>query len=337
MSDTYARVGGLRMVHLRGGGLVRADLEITAVSEEHYRRASELLAKQIERGRAPWMIRRDPDHALPESLSGRPETGPNAVWLSAAADSRGYSDPRWDTEEAIEREGGKVRPGEKDTTALHWRFAGKDERTGETWATRVFRVPVYNAQQCEGLPDYDVGGTGWSHHPSPGKILAVPEVELSAVGRARYDFARDRIELPDPDRFADRQAYHRTAIHEVGHWTGHPSRLNRATLAQGVAEGHGSRAYALEELRAEIHSYLTGSRMGLGHDPSRHARFGGEWAAALREDPREIYRAAHSAERISRYVTARMPEMQPARQATPAIRETGRPLPVPGRDPGRGR
>ena len=310
MSDTYARVGGVRMVHLRGGGLVRADLEITAVSEEHYRRASELLAKQIERGQAPWMIRRDPDHALPESLSGRPETGPNAVWLAAAADSRGYSDPRWGTEEAIEREGGKVRSGETDTTALQWRFAGKDERTGETWETRVFRVPVYNAQQCEGLPDYDAGGTGWSHHPSPGKILAVPEVGLSAVGRARYDFARDRIELPDPERFADRQAYHRTAIHEVGHWTGHPSRLNRATLAQGVAEGH---------------------------DPSRHARFGGEWAAALRGDPREIYRAAHSAERISRYVTARMPEMEPARQATPAIRETGRPLPVPGRDPGRGR
>ena len=129
---------------------------------------------------------------------------------------------------------------------------------------------------------------------------------------------RDRIELPDPERFASRQAYYRTAIHEVGHWTGHPSRLNRPTLAGGLAGGLGSREYAREELRAEIHSYLTGCRLGLGHDPSRHAGFAAEWAKALREDPREIYQAAYGAERISRYVTTTMPEMEPARREASA-------------------
>ena len=231
-----------------------------------------------------------------------------------------------------------MRPGERETTALHWRFGGQDPRTGDSWETRVFRSPVYNAEQCEGLPCLDHAGTVWSHHPPVGKILAVPGIDISASGSARYDLGRDRIELPDPERFADRQAYYRTAIHEVGHWTGHPSRLNRPTLADGLERGLGSREYAREELRAEIHSYLTGCGwLGLGHDPSRHAGFAAEWAKALREDPREIYQAAYGAERISRYVTARMPEMEPARREASAGRDAGPALPVPEREAGRGR
>ena len=73
--------------------------------------------------------------------------------------------------------------------------------------------------------------------------------------------------------------------------------------------------------------------MGLGHDPARHARFAAEGSAALREDPRELYYAAHSAERISRYVTYRMLEMEPSRPAPTA----DRPPPAPEREPGRER
>ena len=234
MRDMEVRIGGERMVQLRGGSLVRADLEISAAAE-HYRRASEFLATQAERGRAPWMVERAGSYALPEGITGRPWTGANAIWLGAAADRRGYSDPRWGTAEEIAQEGGRVRAGERETTALHWRFGGQDPRTGDSWETRVFRSPVYNAEQCEGLPCLDHAGTVWSHHPPVGRILAVPGIDVSASGSARYDLGRDRIELPDPERFASRQAYYRTAIHEVGHWTGHPSRLNRPTLAGGLA------------------------------------------------------------------------------------------------------
>ena len=341
MSGTAARAAGGGRVSVRHNDGVSvswpAGWEITDRAEQHYRDASQFLAVQVERGRAPWMVERGGRYALPEGMAGTPYRGPAAVWLAATADSRGYSDPRWGTEEKIAAAGGRVRSGEDPAAALTWRFGGRDERTGETWETRVFRRPVYNAEQCEGLPARDPAGSVWYHHPSPEKVLAVPRIAVSAGRRARYDLGRDRIELPDPDRFADRQAYYRIALHEVGHWTGHPSRLNRETLADGVAGGHSSRAYAREELRAEIHSYLTGSRLGLGHDPSRHARFAAEWAKALRENPREFYLAAHSAERISRYVTARVPEMQPARPASSPGRSLERPGAAPERDPGRGR
>ena len=335
MRDTDVSIGGQRMVALRESVVIPAELEITTTAGDYYRRVSEFLATQAERGQAPWMVERDPGYALPESLEARPWTGPNVVSLAAVADKRGYSDPRWGSEEEIAREGGRVRAGERDTATLYWRFGGKDRATGETWPTRVFRFPVYNAEQCEGLPARDFGGTVWSHHPPLRKVLAVPEVEVSGAERARYDLGRDRIELPAPEAFADRRAYQRVAIHEIGHWTGHPSRLNRPTLAAGIEQGLGSREYAREELRAEIHSYLTGCRLGIGHDPSRHARFAAEWAQALRADPREVYHAAYSAERISRYVTARMPDMEPARPEASAGGAEDRAHPRP--EPGRGR
>lgn len=317
MRDLEIYVGGERSVQLRGGGVWPAALEVTAKREQIYRATSDRLAEFCERGRAPWMIARDPDHALPERPGGRPWTGPNAVLLAATADSKGHSDPRWGTAEEIAEEGGRVRPGERPASALHWRPGGHDPATGERWATRVFRYPVYNAEQCERLPARGRGGTVWTHQPPVRRILAVPRIEASPGGQARYDLERDRIELPDPEAFASREAYARAALHEVGHWTGHPQCLNRTTLAEGVAQGLDSRAYAREELRAELHSYLSGCRLAIGHDPERHARFAAEWAAALREDPREFYRAAWDAERISRYVTMRVPEMQPARAAAP--------------------
>ena len=317
MRDMEIYVGGERSVHLHDGGVWPVALEVTAKSAEVYRATSDRLAELCERGRAPWMIERDPDHALPEGLGGRPWTGPNAVVLAATADSRGHSDPRWGTADEVAEAGGRLRAGERPASALYWRFGGHDPDTGVRWPTRVFRYPVYNAEQCERLPGRGHGGTVWTHRPPVRRILAVPRIEASAGGQARYDLARDRIDLPDPEAFADRNAHARAAVHEVGHWTGHPDRLNRPTLAEGIAQGVDSRAYAREELRAELHSYLSGCRLAIGHDPERHARFAAEWAAALREDPREFYLAAWSAERISRYVTMRMPEMEPARAPGP--------------------
>lgn len=315
MRDFELNVAGERNVQLRGGGVWPLRQEVTAKCAEIYRATSDRLAELCERGRAPWMIARDPYHPLPERPGGRPWAGPNALVLAATADSRGHSDPRWGTADEFAEEGGRVRRGERPVGALYWRPGGRDPEAGLAWPTRVFRYPVYNAEQCERLPGRASRGTVWTHQPPVRRILAVPRIETPAGRCARYDPARDRIQLPDPESFGSREAYERVAVHEVGHWTGHPERMNRTTLADGIAQGVDSRAYAREELRAELHSYLSGCRLAIGHDPARHARFAAEWAAALREDPREFYRAAWEAERMSRYVTMRVPELEPAKAA----------------------
>ncbi len=118
--------------------------------------------------------------------------------------------------------------------------------------------------------------------------------------------------LPFEDRFKNAAAYYQTALHELGHWTGHPTRLNRETLIAGSQAGFESPEYAREELRAEIGSLMSGQRLGIGHNPERHAAYVGDWIQALKKDPTEIYRAARDAQRMSDYLLERGRKRRPA-------------------------
>lgn len=108
---------------------------------------------------------------------------------------------------------------------------------------------------------------------------------------------RDQIVLPVPGQFESKDLYYATALHELGHWTGHKSRLDR-----DMGGSFGSEAYAKEELRAEIFSMVMGDKLQIGHDPARHASYIDSWIQVLEKDPREIFRASADAVKIKEYV-----------------------------------
>jgi hypothetical protein len=97
-----------------------------------------------------------------------------------------------------------------------------------------------------------------------------------------------------------------TALHEAAHSSGHPSRLNRATLNESYRFGDIS--YAKEELRAELASVFLAAESGIPHDPEQHAAYVGSWIKTLREDKNEIFRAAHDASRAADFLLARKRE-----------------------------
>ena len=101
-------------------------------------------------------------------------------------------------------------------------------------------------------------------------------------GGAYYNFARDTIRLPSPEPFARPSAYYATALHELGHWTAHPDRLDRPG--------------------AEIASLIVGSELGIGYDSERHAGYVDHWVQILTDTPKEILYVASDAERISDYI-----------------------------------
>ena len=107
--------------------------------------------------------------------------------------------------------------------------------------------------------------------------------------------------MPEREQFATANGYYQTALHELGHATGHPLRLDRDTLKNG-AGNFGGVEYAREELRVEMSAMLTGDCLGVGHDGSRGAAYVKGWITALDHDPREIYKAAADAQRISDYL-----------------------------------
>jgi antirestriction protein ArdC len=92
--------------------------------------------------------------------------------------------------------------------------------------------------------------------------------------------------------------YYRTALHELGHWTGHQSRLSRE-----LANPFGSAGYAREELVAELASAFLCAALGIV--PSvRHADYLGSWLAVLRADNRAIFRAASLASKAADFLLA---------------------------------
>ena len=99
--------------------------------------------------------------------------------------------------------------------------------------------------------------------------------------------------------------------------SGHPDRLNRATPVEGIREGVSSPQYAREELRAEISSMITGDRLQLGHDSSRHAAYVSHWIQALKDDSHEIYRASQDAQVMSDYLLDRTREKLTEREIRP--------------------
>ena len=129
--------------------------------------------------------------------------------------------------------------------------------------------------------------------------------------RAAYNIQSDDIVLPLRTQFRRAESYYQTALHEVGHSTGHPSRMNRESLQQGCKDGFGSPAYALEELTTELSTMLSSARLGVAYEPQHGTFYADSWLKTLKDDPQKIYRAVEEAGRISDYVcTAPERELQ---------------------------
>ncbi len=326
-------------------------------SDEYHRKFADAIVAQIREGTAPWQKPWGPgERVLPTNVdTGRAYRGGNSLHLAAVQQQRGYDDVRWGTYRQIQARGGQVRKGERGTRILSFqdkrRIAVTDERgrpRRDAEGKRLYRheklaVPhirqytVFNAAQADGLPERSNAPTQplWKTHQEAERVLddGAASVRHVAGDRACYDVERDEIVLPRRGQFPSANHYYQTALHELGHSTGHPDRMNRDTLVQGIENGFGSPDYAREELRAEIGAMMTGERVGVGHDPSRGAAYVEGWIQVLEDDPREIRRAAADAQRISDFVLVRHRERAAEREPVAASRAPT-PTPKPTLAPG---
>ena len=287
------------------------------------------LREQIEAGVAPWQKPWKPgEKSLPENVhTKKPYRGGNSVYLSVTATAKGYSDNRWATYKQIKELGGQVRKGEKSTHVLFYKFDDDREPkaqqqpgapdTGKTPGGKQDRehsrppmvkcYAVFNVEQADGLTlerrEDAEQPPEWKTHQSAELVIRESGVAVTHErgDRACYNLHTDRVTLPERDQFASANGYYQTAMHELGHATGHPDRMDRDTLKNGVGD-FGSTEYAREELRAEMSAMMTGERIGVGHDGSRGAAYVKGWIAALEEDPKEIYKASADAQKISDYL-----------------------------------
>lgn len=282
----------------------------------HVRVAEKLIA-QLKEGTAPWQKPWDPGQPgvfLPVNpLTGKRYKGINTIQLLSA----GYTDPRWMTYKQAQSQDYQVRRGEQGTPIQFWSFTEYQDQTNDQGQPvvdaqgkpvkveirlerpRVRFATVFNAEQIGGIAPWERKPVKWNPIDRAEQMVRASGALIRHDQRdsAFYRPATDTIHLPDKAQFARADAYYATALHELGHWTGHSTRLDR-----DLAHPFGSEGYAKEELRAEIASMILGDELGIGHDPGQHAAYVENWIKVLRDDPLEVFRAAADAEKIHAWV-----------------------------------
>jgi antirestriction protein ArdC len=119
--------------------------------------------------------------------------------------------------------------------------------------------------------------------------------------------------MPPENAFRGPPEWSATALHELGHATGHERRLNR-----DLSKKFGSATYAMEELRAELGSAFVCGQLGLPVDLANDASYISNWLKALKDDKREIFRAAADAQRIADMVLGFHPDFAAKSESCPA-------------------
>ncbi len=206
----------------------------------------------------------------------------------------------WEVKAGRDTKSQPVRDGDSDG---HESADEHDDGRGDRLIHRVYTV--FNAKQIEGIPEWT------AKQQSAFEVVEAAEQILQNSGaiilhdqsdRAFYNRLADSIHLPAKNAFSDAAGYYGTALHELAHWSGHPSRLNRATLSESYRFGDIS--YAKEELRAELASVFLAAERGIPHDPEQHAAYVSSWISVLKQDKNEIFRAAHDASRAADFLLA---------------------------------
>jgi antirestriction protein ArdC len=293
-----------------------------------YDEITDKIIAELEACRVPWVqpwgtAAAKAPLAMPKNAStDRFYSGVNILLLWGSTIENGFTGQSWLTFRQALLLGGHVRKGERGTTVVYGdRFVPSDEKrradeTGEEALAIPFlkRFTVFNCDQCDELPD-EIATTA----PPPPPSLIEPTVEalIKAMGidfriggnRAFYAPVEDYVQVPPPHAYFEPINWHRTALHELGHATGHRSRLSR-----DQSGSYGTKKYAFEELVAELSAAFGCASLGIV-PTVRHSDYIGSWLEVLREDNRAIVRAASHASKAADYLLGFVPDTASASAA----------------------
>jgi antirestriction protein ArdC len=270
-----------------------------------YERVTNQVLRAMEAGtkefRMPWHVA-TPDALSPVNASSKQNyRGVNVLSLWSSAQLEGYPSGLWATYKQWKELGAQVRTGEKGTPVVFWKFPETREAgTVPSVEEEVRKRPiargyvVFNVAQVDGYKPPERCG------PSESERVKAAENFFFSLGAdirhgncgAGYDREKDRIEMPALSNFHTVAGYYAVLAHEITHWSGAENRL-----ARDLSGRFGSKAYAAEELVAELGAAFQMARLGLSAEPrSEHAAYLENWCSLLRDDKRAIFTAAGKAQ-----------------------------------------
>jgi antirestriction protein ArdC len=282
------------------------------MSETLYESVTSTIIAALKRGVVPWKKPWSTISSLPtNAVTRRPYRGVNVFLLGLLP----YIDHRWLTFKQADELGGTVRSGERSTMIVFWKqwqptsASEAEEQTPPKRQIPILRYfRVFNAEQCDGLKLPEL------YQPKPlepherierAEVLIksmVSRPEIREGGQAAwYRPADDLVQVPEIGRFSSADHYYGTLFHELGHATGHISRLNRPAVTGQISFGSGE--YSKEELVAEMTSAFCSSICGLDNVLTEDsASYINGWLKVLKADPKAVVIAATQAQKAADYI-----------------------------------
>jgi antirestriction protein ArdC len=247
------------------------------------------------------------EYGEPRSAKNRAYTGINRLNLGLVMACAGYSSPIFGTFKQWKSLGANVKKGSKGIGVIFYSKAMvKDKETGETKAIPLIKTfTVFNADQVENwtgafLPVEAPSIQDWDNILTADQLLndTSANINYGNQNKAFYSPAHDLISLPKREQFKDASGFYGTALHELIHWTGHESRLDRK-----FATRFGNDQYAFEELIAELGAAMLSNITKVDAEPrADHAVYLNSWIQCLSDNPKAILKAASMAEKASQFV-----------------------------------
>ena len=272
----------------------------------------------------------------PESaVTGKKYRGINNLYLSLVAMAENYGDNRWATFRQMEEKGWTFKKDEeghtlgkgKSVSIEYYEMRDKETKRrfdrsvldGMTfdeqreymdknvyWIRKFYRV--FNCSLMDGVPAKEMPMIDVNDRIEKAEaILDYWNANESKIvyggSQAFYRPSTDEVHLPEREKFKSTQSFYDTAFHEIGHSTGHESRLNR-----DLSGGFGSQSYAMEELRAEIASIFMEQDLGVEPSEDRlqnNAAYIQSWKDEIKENPNALFTAIADADKIARYVSSK--------------------------------
>lgn len=264
----------------------------------------------------PWL---DSDHC--NAVTGREYHGVNSMLLAFIAGERGYKSNKWMTFNQANELGLGIKTGSKSVPVVFWKMLKKKDAADDKDVIPMLAYfNVFNLDCINGdISKFESVATGLDEKPSSfDGIIKMHGITIEHKGtQAYYSPSRDVVSLPDlkwfkgNGPFTGSNQYAQVLAHEITHWTGHSSRLNR--LATGFNCNFGSLEYSKEELVAELGSIKLCAKV-LGDDAVNLANsvaYLNGWVRGLKDKKAELISAFGRADKAVKFLlTGELNEVQ---------------------------
>lgn len=274
----------------------------------------------------PWILMGQDGDFARNPTTGKYYRGINQLLLSSMLLKRSYLNNTWTTFKQVSKLGGKVLKGEKSTPIVFYKTAYINENkkyvpiakaqnmsAQDRAANGINAIPILKLYRVFNVTSQTEGLDSKFYETKPQEPLqdfvkddraeeliraTGAEIEIIESNRAYYDPNADKIRLPLREQFKGQtEPFYSTALHELGHWTGHHTRLNR----EG-GKVFGDTDYAKEELVAELTAAFCCAALGFSKTISSNAAYIKNWLGALKQDNKVVVRAANQAQKAADFI-----------------------------------